>query len=338
MSNTIPVKLVFSDGQTNTLQLEEGTSILTGARDRGLSLLVDCEQGNCGTCQAQVSHGMLEMEEFSPYVLSEAECANGVVLVCRAKATQPATIELPYCADDALAASDAGCAAVVERIEPVAEDTIALTLVTEGAVSFLPGQYVNITVPDGSFERSFSMANPPGSQRLEFYVALRPDGRFSHWLTSEARAGESVSLSAPRGTFYLRGDARPKVMVAGGTGLAPFLSMLAQLAQEERPEIRSAALTLFVGARHERQLFEIERIEQFKDRLPGLQIHVSCDEISPGSSHRRGRVTQLLEALSIDQSSSIYVCGPPPMVDAVRAILKDKQIPARQLYAEKFIG
>lgn len=67
---SIPIQLVFSDGQTNTLLLEEGASILAGARDCGLSLLVDCEQGNCGTCQAQVSRGSVDMDEFSPYVLS----------------------------------------------------------------------------------------------------------------------------------------------------------------------------------------------------------------------------------------------------------------------------
>lgn len=335
---SIPIQLVFSDGQTNTLLLEEGASILAGARDCGLSLLVDCEQGNCGTCQAQVSRGSVDMDEFSPYVLSESERAGGVVLVCRAKTTQPAVIELPYSGDDALAASAPGCLAIVESMKPVAEDTICLTLLTEEVVSFLPGQYVNIAPKGGAFERSFSMANAPGSKRLEFYIALRSNGQFSNWLTSEARAGDSVNLGAPRGTFYLRGDAGPKVMVAGGTGLAPFLSMLEQIAQDERPEHRLAPVILFIGARHESQLFELERIEHFKDRLASLQIHVSCDDANPGSFYGKGRVTQLLDRLSIDRTSSIYACGPPPMVDAVRGILKIKQIPARQLFAEKFTG
>ncbi|NYT69214.1 2Fe-2S iron-sulfur cluster binding domain-containing protein [Pusillimonas noertemannii] len=333
---SIPVQLVFSDGHTNTLHLAPGTKVLEAARERGIQLLTDCEEGNCGTCQARVSRGTVEMDEFSPAVLTESEQQSGVVLVCRARATEAAVIELPYSGDDALAASEAGSTAVVESIETVAADTMALTLTTQDALAFLPGQYVNIT-PSGDFHRSFSMANPPGQKLLTFYIALQQNGLFSDWLSS-ANVGDSVELSAPRGTFYLRDDTQPKIMVAGGTGLAPLLSMLEQIAQSKQADIRATPIELLVGARHENQLFQLDRLEQLKSLLPGLSIQVSCDKVDDTSPYRQGRVTELLDELSIDRSSSIYACGPPPMIDAVKGILKAKRIPARQLYVEKFIG
>src|SRR5690606_2030519 len=142
------------------------------------------------------------------------------VLICRARALEPAVIELPYSGDDALAASEPGYLARVEGIEPAATDTLALQLSTANDVPFLPGQYVNIA-PTAEFQRSYSMANPPGGRYLKFFIALHPGGRFSEWLQSAA-VGDRVELSAPRGTFYLRSNAKPKVMVAGGTGLAPL--------------------------------------------------------------------------------------------------------------------
>jgi benzoate/toluate 1,2-dioxygenase reductase subunit len=333
---SFPVQLVFSDGQTNALTVMAGESVLDAARAQGIALLVDCEQGSCGTCQARVSRGSVDMSEFNPAVLAESERAAGAVLLCRARAIGPAVIELPYSGDDAMAASDTGCMALVEAVEHVAADTMALTLTTSEQVAFLPGQYVNIA-PDQAFQRSFSMANPPGAKRLEFFIALHPGGQFSNWLGA-ARAGDGVALSAARGTFFLREDQRPKVMVAGGTGLAPFLSMLEQMASDDREGVRTTPVVLLIGARHDKQLFGLRRLEQLKCRLPGLQVHVSCDEVGPGSVHRKGRVTQLLEELEIDRSSSIYACGPPPMVEAVKGALKSKQIPSRQLYVEKFTG
>lgn len=333
---SFPVQLVFSDGQTKALTLMAGESVLHAARAHGIALLVDCEQGNCGTCQARVSLGSVDMAEFNPAVLTESERAAGAVLLCSARVSGPAVIELPYSGDDAMATSDEGCTALVEKIEQVAVDTMALTLTTSEQITFLPGQYVNIA-PDHAFQRSFSMANPPGTKRLEFFIALHPGGQFSSWIGA-ARTGDSVTLSAARGTFFLREDQRPKVMVAGGTGLAPFLSMLEQMANDARENVRTTPVTLLIGSRHDKQLFGMRRLEQLKCRLPGLQVQVSCDEIGSGSVHRKGRVTELLEALEVDRSSSIYACGPPPMVDAVKGVLKQKQIPSRQLYVEKFTG
>ncbi|MGE4338939.1 MAG: 2Fe-2S iron-sulfur cluster-binding protein [Pigmentiphaga sp.] len=332
----IPLQLVFSDGQTNTLQIVPGERVLDAARQRGIALLVDCEEGNCGTCQAQVSCGAVDMDDFNPAVLTESEQTSGVVLLCRARATEAAVIELPYSADDVLASSEAGDTATVTSLEAIAADTVALTLTTQDELAFLPGQYVNIS-PAGDFQRSFSMANRPGGQHLKFFIALHPGGRFSNWLSS-ASVGDRVDLSAPRGTFYLRGDTRPKIMVAGGTGLAPLLSMLEQIAQNAQSDVRSAPIALLVGARHENQLFELSRLEELRSHLSGLSIQVSCDEVAASSPYRQGRVTELLRDLPIDRTSAIYACGPPPMIDAVKSILKSKRIPARQLHVEKFIG
>src|SRR5687768_2564204 len=102
----MPVQFVFSDGRSRTLQVDPGASLLAASKEDGLALLVDCEEGICGTCQARLCGGSVNMDEYSPGVLSESEVKDGMVLVCRSRADGAAIIELPYSSSDALLQQD----------------------------------------------------------------------------------------------------------------------------------------------------------------------------------------------------------------------------------------
>lgn len=332
----VPIQFVFSDGRSCSLSIEQGESVLAASKEEGLALLVDCEEGICGTCQARTSCGNVQMDPFTDGLLSASEVKDGMVLVCRARATGPAVIELPYSSSDASMQSDeAQTSATVVDIQEASVETATLTLKTEKPFPFLPGQYVNIA-PEPGLERSFSMANGPDETTLVFHIALRADGQFSNWLRS-AKAGDTVELSSARGTFYLRDDPRPKVMIAGGTGLAPFLAMLKKLAAGGEQE-RNTDIKLLVGARSESHLFEIETLDALRESLPGLDVRYACDEVAEGSPTRKGRVTELLGEIELERSTTVYTCGPPPMVEAARQNLKSRKFPLKQFLAEKFTG
>ncbi len=336
MSVKVPVQFVFSDGRSSSIQVEPGASVLAACKEEGISLLVDCEEGVCGTCQARASCGSLDMEPFSEGLLSDAEIEDGFVLVCRTRAKGPVVIELPYSSRDAqIEGDETPTTATVVNVQETSRETMTLTLETRTPFAFLPGQYVNIS-PQPGLERSFSMANAPDATTLVFHIALRADGRFCNWLRA-APPGATVQLSPARGTFFLRDDLRPKVMVAGGTGLAPFLAMLRSLAAGSAPQ-RSASVTLLVGARSERHLFEKAALDALRAELPGLDVRYACDEVDEGSPTRQGRVTDMLGEIELDRAATVYACGPPPMVEAARQTLKGLQFPLRQFLAEKFTG
>lgn len=126
-------------------------------------------------------------------------------------------------------------------------------------------------------------------------------------------------------------------MIAGGTGLAPMLAMLKKLAAAGEQE-RSIPITLLWGARSEEHLFELDTLKGLQQRLPGLEIQVACDDIREGSSTRRGRVTAVLDEIALDRAAIVYACGPPPMIEGVRQILKRRSFPMSQLLCEKFTG
>jgi NAD(P)H-flavin reductase/ferredoxin len=333
---TVPIQLVFSDGKSCSLQVERGASVLRASREAGLSLLVDCEEGVCGTCQAQVSRGSVGLQAFNPGLLSEAEVRDGAALLCRSVAQEAAVIELPYASDDARAArDDAPVGGVVRCVQAAASDTLTLSVEPDAPYDFLPGQYANLS-PAAGWERSFSMANVPGDAVLTFHVAVRPGGAFSQWLR-DAGPGTRLLLSPARGTFFLRDDRRRKVMIAGGTGLAPMLAMLRQIAAGPQ-EVRSVPVVLLVGARTEDHLFARDELERLAIKLPNLQVRFACDQAAAPSAVRQGRVTDLLQDLPLDREETVYACGPPPMVESVRQRLKALKFPMRRFLSERFTG
>lgn len=153
----------------------------------------------------------------------------------------------------------------------------------------------------------------------------------SGWL-ERAQPGDRVPMTGPLGSFYLREVVRPLLLLAGGTGLAPFLSMLEVLAQrgETRP------ITLIYGVTRDQDLVLVEALEAFAARLPQLTI-VTC-VADPQTAHpRQGYVTQYMarEALH-DGDVDVYLCGPPPMVDAVRQHFKHQGVSPASFHYEKF--
>ena len=108
--------------------------------------------------------------------------------------------------------------------------TVALKRVRQGEalaeLGFLPGQYATIEVPDTGLQRAYSFSSGVRMGQVSFLIRNVPGGLMSGFLKDRARPGDAITLSGPFGSFYLRHIQRPVLMLAGGTGLAPFLAML----------------------------------------------------------------------------------------------------------------
>ena len=148
----------------------------------------------------------------------------------------------------------------------------------------------------------------------------------------QAQPGERLQFTGPLGTFYLREVRRPLLLLAGGTGLAPFLSMLEVLAERgcEQP------ISLIYGVTRDLDLVLVERLQALAERLPTL-VFITC-VAEPQSGHpRKGYVTQHMSAAMLnDGDVDVYLCGPPPMVDAVRAHFSEQGVTPASFHYEKF--
>ncbi len=327
---TIPVTLLFADGLSHRLQVPCGGNLVEAARAAGLGLLTDCSNGQCGTCLAQLVSGTVELGDHDTAVLPEEDRAAGAVLPCVCRVTAPCAIELPYDASEALGDEPPPLAAEVAAVETVATDIVRLEVRLPAAIVFEPGQYVRIQPAGADFHRSYSMANVPGTERLQFFVRRVPGGAFSEWLAA-AQPGDAVSLSAPHGTFFLRDEARPRLFVAGGTGVAPFLSMLRTLAR--RPDTQRT--TLLVGGRTPGHLFAMEELQALATQIQGLDLQVAVEQ-DAGEGCHAGYATDLIAKLGLDPATRVYLCGPPPMVEAGRRAAESAGLPRAGVLCERF--
>ncbi len=159
-----------------------------------------------------------------------------------------------------------------------------------------------------------------------------PPGVMSTYLREKAVPGTPVEFIGPGGGFYLRDVERPLLFLAGGTGLAPFLSMLGKIA-----ETGSAyPIHLVYGVTNDVDLVVVERLEEFATEIPDFTF--STCESATGSAHpRKGYVMAHVEPRHLNGGDvDIYLCGPPPMVDAIRTWLGEQSLTPANFYYEKF--
>lgn len=326
------IALNFEDGVTRFVDCKAGEKVLDAAFRNKINLPMDCSDGVCGTCKCRAESGSYDMgDDYIEDALTEDEAESGLVLTCQMIPSSDCVISVPVTAASCKTGQQV-FAATVTRIEPHQDAAVVLELVVDGAApAFLPGQYVNIGVPGSGDQRSYSFSSAPGEGDLGFLIKKIPGGLMSSWL-ARAKPGDRLDLTGPMGSFYLRGGEGPLLFLAGGTGLAPFLSMLEVLAREgSRRQIH-----LIYGVTRDQDLVLVDELAAYAGRLPNFTFAtVVADE---SSNHpRKGWVTQhmpddMLAAAAVD----VYLCGPPPMVDAVRHYLDDNDIRPASFHYEKF--
>ena len=153
----------------------------------------------------------------------------------------------------------------------------------------------------------------------------------STWLES-AQPGNKVELTGPMGVFYLRAVERLLLFLAGGTGLAPFLSMLEVLVRANSQQ----KVHLIYGVTRDLDLVLVEAIQAYAEKLPNFTFSTVVADAE--SNHpRKGWVTQHMpkECLN-DGDVDVYLCGPPPMVDAVRKHFDANGVKPNSFHYEKF--
>ena len=206
--------------------------------------------------------------------------------------------------------------AEITAIEWVSETTFAFTakLSEPAGLNFLPGQYVNILVPGTNQTRSYSFSSGPQSDEVRFLLRNTPTGALPSYLRERAKVGDRIEFRGPLGSFYLREIRRSVLFLAGGTGLAPFESMLEKLGTTgtDKP------IHLVYGVTSDADLVRVDELEAHAKRLPNFTF--TCCVADEGSSYpNKGYVTRHIRPEHLNGGDvDVYLCGPPAMAEAVR--------------------
>ncbi len=329
MSHTIALN--FEDGVTRFVDCRPAETVADASYRMGINIPLDCRDGACGTCKCRVESGAYDGGSYIDDALSADEAAQGFALACQMRPKSDLVV--------GIAASSEVCKtrgqsfqAQLCAVERLSETTIAFSLDGIPDLAFLPGQYVNLQVPGTDQRRSYSFSSSPGAPALSFLVRDIPRGAMSTWLRENAAPGTPMELVGPAGSFYLREVKRPLLFLAGGTGLAPFLSMLGRISATGTTQ----PIHLVYGVTNEEDLVAVERLDEFAAAIPGFTF-ACCVAAEASAYPRKGYVTRYIEPAQLNGGDvDVYLCGPPPMVEAVRAWLGEQGVAPANFYYEKF--
>ena len=325
------------------IDVDEDQTILRAAAEQGIMLMHGCKEGQCASCKSFILDGDdVELDRYSTFALPEFEKDEGYTLLCRAHAYEDLTIELLNYDEEMIHSGLPIQHAVVEveSNEHVTHDMrhLVVRLVEPATLKFFPGQYVDFTIPGTDWSRSFSMATTPSSDtgRLEFVIRVYPEGLFSHFLDTEVAVGDRLEITGPFGMFTLR-DApdKPLVFLGGGAGMAPILCLLRSMA--ERGIHRPA--TYYYGARRRRDLCFEKELAAVGDVLPGFRFVPALSEPAADEDWdgEVGLITDVVRRLATDiGAADVYVCGPPPMVEAALELLPELGVDEKRIFYDKF--
>jgi propane monooxygenase reductase subunit len=325
------------------IEIDEEQNVLRGAAEQGIMLMHGCKEGQCAACKSFVLEGEdIEHDRYSTFALPDYEKDEGYTLLCRAHVYEDVTIELLNYDEEMIRSGlpiQQGVAEVVAN-DPVTHDMrhLVLKLIEPAEIKFFPGQYMDLTIPETETVRSFSMANTTSRDGglLEFIIKVYPDGQFSHFLDKKVQIGDRLDLSGPFGVFTLREGDNDLVLVGGGAGMAPILSLLRSMA--ERGLDRKA--TFFYGARGKKDLCFEEELRDLEQRLPRFTYIPALSDPSDQDGDwdgETGLITDVVKKHAENLSGShAYVCGPPPMVEAAVPLLTQLGVEEKRVYYDKF--
>jgi len=201
-------------------------------------------------------------------------------------------------------------------------------------VDFKAGQFFMLSIPgqEKPVNRSYSVASPPSKDGFLLCVKLIPDGLGSNYL-KEMNVGDTAEFMAPAGHFVLQDSKKETIMIATGTGLAPFMSML-PIAFERGD---TQPITLYFGCRHEKDLFYIDQLRKWEEEYENFTAVVCLSQPDEEWIGGDGRVTDLLESHPIDAADTkVYICGNGNMVKDVRSMMLETGLTKEDIHFELF--
>lgn len=313
-----------------TFDVRSGDNLLEALRHQQVPISYSCMAGRCGTCRCRIVSGNVLVTGAPD---TNRPAADGEsVLACQTTIVEDCVIEIPE-VDEIVVHPSKIVKTTVVGIEDLTHDIKRVRLALSKPFEFSPGQYASLQFSPEHI-RPYSMAVTAGSEEAEFHIRLVPGGRVTSYVATQLKVGDSVRLSGPLGTAYLRTKTSdPIICIAGGTGLAPILSIARGMADRGL----SNPLHLYFGVRSPRDVYGLEWLDELKARLPNMTVHVVVmSSIEPGP-YRTGVVTDAVKHDWDDLKGwRAYVAGAPAMVDAATILLRQKGIRSEHVYADAF--
>jgi CDP-4-dehydro-6-deoxyglucose reductase/ferredoxin-NAD(P)+ reductase (naphthalene dioxygenase ferredoxin-specific) len=325
------VKIRQFDGE---LSVEMGQTILEAALARDLPYPHGCQSGNCGACKSELLSGEVEMSPYSEFALSEQEKSSGLILACRAVPWSDCEVKFLE-ADELVAHPSRRLTCKVVSVDSATHDirVIRLDVLSGGPFDFSAGQYAKLEFP-GLPPRDYSMANRPDEPILEFHIRLLPGGAVTPYVATQLNVGDTVKVSGPYGTSYLREKhSGPIVALAGGSGMAPIKAIVDTALSHGMKQ----PITLYFGARAERDLYLEGYFQALAERHGNLKFVPVLSQPDGPTQRRTGFLADAVRSdFATLDGVKAYLAGPPIMVETATAALMELGVRRQDCHADAF--
>ncbi|MET4806182.1 2Fe-2S iron-sulfur cluster-binding protein [Limibacillus sp. MBR-115] len=345
------IKMEFAQRASQTFEVKEVSSgltflcrddetVLCAAQRAGVGLAYECSVGGCGSCKVELIEGEVEELSLEAPGLRARERDKGKRLGCQVipKSNCKVRFKPDYYYRPAIPPKKFKARFLGSTT--VTHDIREFRFSGDDAPAFKPGQYAMVFLPGLSSHRPYSLSNIDGPEReWRFMVRHVLNGKGTDVLFNRLSHGQEVVIDGPYSTAYLRPEIdRDIVLIGGGSGLAPMVSILKGVAAN--PSMQNRSVIFYYGARSPNDIFSTDILGAAADRCKFVPaVSDALSEHGRNWNGAKGFIHDVVAAeIGTDASAfEYYMAGPPPMIDAVRRkLILDLQVPVEQLHYDRF--
>jgi toluene monooxygenase electron transfer component len=320
---------------------DEHDTLLRAGLRAGLGFPYECNSGSCGTCKVELLEGQVMSLRPEAPGLSDRDRAKNRVLACQARPATDCRIKVRLREENIPRHRPARFRATLQGYRDLTHDLREFTFAARDSPGFLPGQYALFYLPGIEAPRTYSMSNVDGGSGEWQFVVKRMPGGVGTAAMFDLPAGTAIEMDGPYGLAYLRTDSpRDIVLIGGGSGLAPVLSLARGAVRE--PALAGRKIHAFYGARTRRDLCgdaQIKALPGYGERLffEAVLSEPQADSTEPWNGPT-GFVHEHVRKFVGGRWNEFeyYFAGPPPMAQAVQQMLIEKRVPYPQVHFDSF--
>lgn len=311
-------------------------TILRAALRAGHGFSYACNVGACGNCRFELKDGAVAHLRDDAPAWTDRDRKRGRWLGCQARPDGDCLIKVRL--DPALAPAHppARRTGRFVGVEVLTHDISEFRFAIDGDDAFLPGQYALIEPSGVSGGRAYSMCNLGGEGVWSFQIKRVPGGAATTALFDALAEGDTVALDGPYGHAFLREDApRDLVLVAGGSGLSPMISIARAAATSSA--LAERRIQFFYGGRTPRDIAGETLLAALPNWGTRHSYTAAISDDAPDWSGPRGFIHDVVrEAMHDLASHEIYFAGPAVMASAMQQMLNEAGVPRDQVHFDEF--
>jgi Na+-transporting NADH:ubiquinone oxidoreductase subunit F len=323
------------------LNVEGGNSVLTTLKDQGIFIPSACGgRGSCGLCKLKIDEGGGDYLPTELSWITKEEQKQNIRLCCQLKVKNDLKITVP---EEFLNIRE--YEVKVEKLVPLTCDIKGLTLSFQNGdeMDFKAGQFVQLQVPEYDLceeqvYRAYSIASSPSDKkRIELLIKYVNNGICTTYVHRHMQEGEKILMNGPYGDFYLRDTDSELIFMAVGSGMAPILSILLDMAEKG---VRRKATFLF-GIKSTEDIFLFDELKELENKLPDFKFvpAISRPDENQKWEGETGRLTDILpKYLKDPKRTEAYLCAGEKVISSYKAKLMELGIPEDKVYYDSFGG